>query len=66
MRPETANAAGSQHKLLFVSGAAPCTVTPCVTSATDSIVSKTAITVTYAGFTASLEAKSVTTFVGKP
>jgi O-glycosyl hydrolase len=51
---------------LFVSGAAPCTVTPWVTSATDSIVSKTPITVTGARFTASLEAKSVTTFVGKP
>jgi glucuronoarabinoxylan endo-1,4-beta-xylanase len=51
---------------LFVSGATPCTVTPWVTSATDSLASKTPITVTNARFTATLEAKSVTTFVGKP
>jgi glucuronoarabinoxylan endo-1,4-beta-xylanase len=51
---------------LFISGAAPCTVTPWVTSATDSIASKSPITVTSARFSASLGAQSVTTFVGKP
>jgi glucuronoarabinoxylan endo-1,4-beta-xylanase len=51
---------------MFVSGASPCTVTPWVTSAADSLVSKTPIAVTNARFTATLEAKSVTTFVGKP
>jgi O-glycosyl hydrolase len=51
---------------VFVSGAAPCTVTPWVTSATDSLVSKTPIAVTNARFTATLDATSVTTFTGKP
>jgi glucuronoarabinoxylan endo-1,4-beta-xylanase len=51
---------------LFVSGAAPCTVTPWVTSATDSLASKTPITVNNARFSATLDATSVTTFVGKP
>lgn len=51
---------------IFVSGAAPCTVTPWVTSATDSLVAKTPIAVTDARFAATLDATSVTTFVGKP
>jgi glucuronoarabinoxylan endo-1,4-beta-xylanase len=51
---------------LFLSGVVPCTLTPWVTSATDSIVARSPITVANARFTASLEAKSVTTFVGKP
>jgi glucuronoarabinoxylan endo-1,4-beta-xylanase len=51
---------------LFVSGAAPCTVTPWVTSATDSLASKTPISVSNARFSATLDATSVTTFVGKP
>jgi glucuronoarabinoxylan endo-1,4-beta-xylanase len=50
----------------FLSGAAPCTMTPWVTSATDNIASKSPLTVTSARFTGSLGAKSVTTFVGKP
>ncbi len=50
----------------FISDAAPCTVTPWVTSDSDSIAAKTPITVAQARFTASLEAKSVTTFVGTP
>jgi O-glycosyl hydrolase len=37
-----------------------------VTSDTDNIAAKTPIAVTDARFTASLEPKSVTTFVGKP
>lgn len=51
---------------LFVSGSAPCAFTPWVTSDTDSLAAKTAIATTNARFTATLDAKSVTTFVGKP
>jgi len=51
---------------LFISDAAPCSVTPWVTSDTDNIAAKTPITVTDARFTASLEPRSVTTFVGTP
>jgi glucuronoarabinoxylan endo-1,4-beta-xylanase len=51
---------------LFIADAAPCTVTPWVTSDTDNIAAETPITVTDARFTASLEAKSVTSFVGTP
>jgi len=51
---------------LFVSGAAPCTVTPWVTSATDNLAEKSPITVSNARFSASLPAQSVSTFVGKP
>ncbi len=51
---------------LFISDAAPCTVTPWVTSDADSLAAKDPITVTDARFDASLEAKSVTTFVGTP
>lgn len=51
---------------LYVSGVVPCTITPWVTSATDSLVSKTPITVSNARFSATLDAQSVTTFVGKP
>ena len=51
---------------LFVSGVVPCSITPWVTSAADSLASKTAITVSNARFSATLDAQSVTTFVGKP
>jgi len=51
---------------LFISDAAPCTVTPWVTSDADSLASKAPLTVTDARFEASLEPKSVTTFVGTP
>jgi glucuronoarabinoxylan endo-1,4-beta-xylanase len=51
---------------VFISGAAPCSVTPWVTSSTDSLASKTAVSVTGARFTYSLAGQSVTTFVGKP
>ena len=60
------NNASATPVSLFVSGAAPCTVTPWVTSASDSLVSKSPITVANARFSASLDATSVTTFVGKP
>jgi glucuronoarabinoxylan endo-1,4-beta-xylanase len=51
---------------VFISGAAPCSVTPWVTSSADSLASKTALTVGGSRFTFSLGAQSVTTFVGKP
>jgi glucuronoarabinoxylan endo-1,4-beta-xylanase len=51
---------------VFISGAAPCTFTPWVTSSTDSLAGKTALAVSGARFTYSLAAQSVTTFVGKP
>ncbi len=58
--------ASSTPVSLFISDAAPCTVTPWVTSDTDSLAAKAPLTVTDARFQATLEAKSVTTFVGKP
>jgi len=51
---------------LYISGVVPCTITPWVTSATDSLASKSPITVSNARFSATLDAQSVTTFVGKP
>jgi glucuronoarabinoxylan endo-1,4-beta-xylanase len=51
---------------LYVSGVVPCTMTPWVTSANDSLAPKSAITVSNARFSATLDAQSVTTFVGKP
>ena len=51
---------------LYVSGAVPCSITPWVTSATDSLAAKSAITVSNARFSATLDAQSVTSFVGKP
>jgi glucuronoarabinoxylan endo-1,4-beta-xylanase len=51
---------------LFVSGVVPCTITPWVTSAADSLASKSAITVSNARWSATLDAQSVTSFVGTP
>ena len=51
---------------LYVSGDVPCSITPWVTSATDNLASKSPITVSNARFSATLDAQSVTTFVGKP
>ncbi len=51
---------------LYVSGAVPCSITPWVTSATASLASKSAITVSNARFSATLDPQSVTTFVGTP
>jgi O-glycosyl hydrolase len=50
---------------VFVSGAAPCSVTPWVTSSADSLASKASLPVSDSRFTFSLGAESVTTFVGK-
>ena len=51
---------------LYVSGVVPCSITPWVTSATDSLAPKSAITVSNARFNATLDPQSVTSFVGKP
>jgi glucuronoarabinoxylan endo-1,4-beta-xylanase len=51
---------------LYLSGKAPCTMTPWVTSATDNLASKTAVSVSGSRFAPMLAAMSVTTFVGKP
>jgi glucuronoarabinoxylan endo-1,4-beta-xylanase len=46
-------------------GTAPTSLTPWVTSASDNLASKTAVSVSGGTFTASLASKTVTTFVGK-
>ena len=46
-------------------GTAPASLTPWVTSATENLVSKTAVPVTGGSFPAALASKTVTTFVGK-
>jgi glucuronoarabinoxylan endo-1,4-beta-xylanase len=51
---------------LYIPGVVPCSITPWVTSGTDSLASKSPITVSNARFSATLDAQSVTTFVGKP
>ena len=51
---------------LYVSGVVPCSLTPWVTSASDSLTSKSAITVSNARLSTTLDPQSVTTFVGKP
>ncbi len=60
------NNTGSTPLSLFVSGAAPCALTPWVTSSTDSLASKTAVSVSGSRVTFTLPAQSVTTLVGKP
>lgn len=47
-------------------GTAPASLTPWVTSATDNLVSQTAVPVSGGSFTAALAATTVTTFVGTP
>jgi glucuronoarabinoxylan endo-1,4-beta-xylanase len=50
----------------YISGSAPCTVTPYVTDASNDLGSSTAYSVVGSRFSAILGAQSVTTFVGKP
>ena len=50
---------------VFISGAAPCSMTPWVTSSSDNLASKTPVSVSDSRLTYSLEARSVTTLVGK-
>jgi glucuronoarabinoxylan endo-1,4-beta-xylanase len=51
--------------ITIAGGTAPASLTPWVTSATDNLASKAAVTVTGGSFTATLAATTVTTFVGK-
>ena len=51
---------------VYITGAAPCSMTPWVTSSSDSLASKSVVTVSGSRFTFSLGSQSVTTFVGKP
>ena len=51
---------------VYVLGAAPCSFTPWVTDANNSLTSQAAVTVSNSRFTTTLGAQSVTTFVGKP
>ena len=61
------NGGSAQSASFFVAGTAwPASVTPYVTTSSSKLAAGTAITVTAGAFTASLDAQSVTTFVGKP
>ena len=51
---------------IFLSGSAPCSMTPWVTSASDDLAMKAAVPVSGAHLSPMLAAQSVTTFVGKP
>jgi len=51
--------------ITIAGGTAPASMTPWVTSSTDNLASKTAVTVANGTFTAALGASTVTTFVGK-
>lgn len=56
----------SQPLSLFISGAAPCNLTPWVTSANDSLASRSPVSVSSSRVSLVLDAQSVTTFVGAP
>jgi glucuronoarabinoxylan endo-1,4-beta-xylanase len=61
------NGGAAKQVSFFVAGKAwPATVTPYVTTTSAKLAAGTPITVTTARFSASLDAQSVTTFVGKP
>jgi len=63
----TTGGVNAWHYSFFVAGTAwPASVTPYVTTTTSKLAAGTPITLTAARFTASLDAQSVTTFVGKP
>ncbi len=51
---------------LFLSGAAPCSLTPWVTSSTDTLAAKTVASIASSRVSITLGAQSVTTLVGKP
>ncbi|HVZ86301.1 MAG TPA: glycoside hydrolase family 30 beta sandwich domain-containing protein, partial [Polyangia bacterium] len=60
------NNTSSTSASFYISGTAPCSVTPYVTDGGNSLGAKSAIAVSGGRFTATLGAQSVTTFVGKP
>jgi glucuronoarabinoxylan endo-1,4-beta-xylanase len=51
---------------VFISGGAPCEVTPWVTSASNDLAAQSLVSISAARFTTTLAARSVTTFVGTP
>jgi glucuronoarabinoxylan endo-1,4-beta-xylanase len=57
--------AAASVPIVIAGGTAPATLTPWVTSESDNLASKTAVTVSGGSFTAALASKTVTTFVGK-
>ena len=59
-------ASSSANMSFYISGNAPCSVTPYVTNANDNLAAQSPIAVSGSRFTASLGAQSVTTFVGTP
>jgi glucuronoarabinoxylan endo-1,4-beta-xylanase len=59
------NASPVNVPIAIAGGTAPASLTPNVTSATDNLAAKTAVTVSGGSFTAMLAATTVTTFVGK-
>ncbi len=58
-------AATATVPIAIAGGTAPASLVPWVTSASDNLASKTAVSVSGGSFTASLPSKTVTTFVGK-
>ena len=60
------NSTSSTQTSFYVSGSAPCSLTPWVTDANNNLASKSDITVSGGRFSATLGGQSVTTFVGKP
>ena len=61
------NGGSAQNVSFFVSGTAwPASVTPYVTTTTSNLAAGTPLSLSGARFSASLQAQSVTTFVGKP
>jgi glucuronoarabinoxylan endo-1,4-beta-xylanase len=59
------NTSATSVPITIAGGTAPASLTPWVTSMTDNLASKTAVTVSGGSFTAMLGATTVTTFVGK-
>jgi glucuronoarabinoxylan endo-1,4-beta-xylanase len=51
---------------LFISGSAPCQLTPWVTSASDDLAARSPVSVSNSRVTLTLDAQSITTFVGTP
>ena len=56
----------ARRRSVPITGAAPCKMTPYVTSASDDLAAKSDVTVNAAWFAAALAGQSVTTFVDKP
>jgi len=59
------NTSSTSVPITIAGGTTPASLTPWVTSMTDNLASKTAVTVSGGSFTAMLAATTVTTFVGK-